>query len=219
MYFPPSGLRPLFVTDYPQRKPSADLASQANELLTGLRAVSLKPFLRDWPNQPAARKVEPLALSVLRWLSRIQELAPPFSVRFVDAIAGAAPALAWQRSHTIADVGPEFLDNYGWTEFVGLSGPTPSDRLACGVLLLGPDSTYPPHRHEAEEVYVPLAGTAMWKQGSGGWQEQPPGAVIHHARYEPHAMRTKNSPLLALYLWRSTNLAQKSQLDPMPGFA
>jgi hypothetical protein len=41
--------------------------------------------------------------------------------------------------------------------------------------------------------------------------------VIHHAPYVPHAMQTGQEPLLALYLWRSENLAQQSRLDPAPG--
>jgi len=87
----------------------------------------------------------------------------------------------------------------------------------CGVLLLGPHVTYPPHRHEADEIYVPLAGTAAWKHGNEGWRERLPGSVIHHAPYVPHAMQTGQEPLLALYLWRSEDLAQQSRLDPAPG--
>jgi hypothetical protein len=45
------------------------------------------------------------------------------------------------------------------------------------------------------------------------WRERPPGIAIHHASDEPHAMRTGQSPLFALYLWRSSNLAQKARLD------
>jgi len=46
-----------------------------------------------------------------------------------------------------------------------------------------------------------------------GWLDESPGTVIHHASNEPHAMRTGTQPLLALYLWRSDNLNQKSRLD------
>ncbi len=160
------------------------------------------------------RSVEPEALPVLRWLPRVREAAPPFSAPFIGALADSAPRLAWQRSYTSPEVSPAFLENYGWTEFVGLTAPTLSDHLACGALLLGPRLTYPPHRHEAEEIYVPLAGTAAWKRADEDWREWPPGTRIHHARYEPHAMRTGESPLLALYLWRGISLGQKSRIDP-----
>ena len=187
------------------------LADEANQLLTSLLAPQLSPFLDEWPSSLARRSVEPAALPVLRWLPEVREAAPPFSSHFVSDVAQAAPQLAWRRSYTVAEAGAAFLDNYGWTELMGLEGPTPSQQLACGVLLLGPHVTYPPHWHEAEEIYVPLAGTASWQRGSS-WREQKPGAVIHHAPYEPHAMRTGASALLALYLWRSSDLAQKSRL-------
>jgi len=193
---------------------AADLAVQAFELLTALHASALRWFLDGWPAFSGVRSVEPKSLPVLRWLPRVRDAAPPFSAPFIGALAATASRLAWQRSYTTPEVSRAFLENYGWTEFVGLTGPTAGDHLACGALLLGPRLTYPPHRHEAEEIYVPLAGTAAWKRADESWREWPPGTVIHHARYEPHAMQTGESPLLALYLWRSNNLGQKSRIDP-----
>jgi hypothetical protein len=193
---------------------AANLADQAHGLLRGLHAPLLSPFLNDWPTSSSQRNIEPQALPVLRWLPQVRAVAPPFSSQLVDALLAAAPLLAWRRSYTLEEVSAGFLDNYGWAELMGLEGPNLSQNLACGVLLLGPDVTYPPHAHEAEEIYVPLAGTAAWKQGREDWRERPPGTVIHHARHEPHAMQTRSSALLALYLWRSKNLAQKSRIDP-----
>jgi Dimethlysulfonioproprionate lyase len=188
------------------------LAADAKGLLRALLAPELAPFLDEWPASSKQRGVEPKSLPVLRWLHEVREAAPPFSSQFINAVAEAAPRLEWRRSYSIAEVGAAFLENYGWTELMGREGPTPSEHLACGVLLLGPHVTYPPHWHEAEEIYVPLAGTAFWKCGSKGWRERQPGTVIHHARHESHAMRTGSSALLALYLWRSSNLNQKSRL-------
>jgi hypothetical protein len=193
--------------------PSDDLATEARKLLRQVHSPLLASFLSDWPTTKERRLVEPQSLPVLHWLPQARDLAPPFSLQFVAALVDSAPKLAWQRSYTREEVGDGFVDNYGWTELLGLQGPTPSKHLSCGVLLLGPHVTYPSHRHEAEEIYVPLAGTAEWNRGSKAWREQSPGAVIHHTRYEPHAMRTIAFPLLALYLWRSDNLAQKSRID------
>lgn len=86
------------------------------------------------------------------------------------------------------------------------AGRARGERLACGLLLLGPETLYPSHRHEAEELYISLLGSADWHQSDRGWVRQPPGAVLHHASFEPHAMRTDAQPLLALYLWRGTEL-------------
>jgi hypothetical protein len=196
--------------------PPDDLLAQARVLLTDLHAGELKPFLEEWPSPSERRDVPPSSVPVLRWLPHIQQSASTFGAPLINALVAAAPSLAWRRSYSPAAVGAEFYENYGWTEFAGLSGPMPSNHLACGVLLLGPHVTYPAHRHEADEIYVPLAGTAKWRHGNEHWRERAPGSVIHHARHEPHAMQTGQEPLLALYLWRSESLAQESRLDPAP---
>jgi hypothetical protein len=196
--------------------PADDLLAKARALLTGLHAPELTPFLKKWPAPPEQRSVPSSSVPVLRWLPHVQQSAPTFSAPLINALVAAAPSLAWRRSYSVAAVGAQFYENYGWTEFAGLTGPVPSKHLACGVLLLGPHVTYPAHRHEAEEIYVPLAGKAAWKHGQDRWRERLPGSVIHHARYEPHAMQTGQEPLLALYLWRSENLDQGSRLDPVP---
>ena len=107
------------------------------------------------------------SLPVLRCLPDAAALAPPFSAALVDELLSAAASLAWQQSYGRDDVGSPFLDNYGWCELVGLRGPLASVRIACGFLLLGPATLYPRHHHEAEEVYLPLAGTAAWQRGDG----------------------------------------------------
>ena len=194
---------------------SKDLSGDAKQVLLALSSPALEPFLADWPFAAAAhRTVEPSGVPVLRYLPDLASRAPAFSSTFVRAVLTLSPQLAWRQSYTKTQVGEPFLENYGWTEIMGLTGETVSEHLACGVLLLGPRTAYPPHRHEAEEIYVPLSGRALWQRGGGPFRVEAEGAVIHHASFEPHAMRTEAVPLLALYLWRSRNLSQKAQLIP-----
>jgi hypothetical protein len=118
----------------------------------------------------------------------------------------------WRQTYAAGDVGDAFLRNYGYAEIVGMKS-IPSRRIACGFLILGPSTLYPRHRHDPEEIYVPLRGTARWEQSDAVWRERRPGAVIHHASDEPHSMQTGAEPLLALYIWRSEQLNQKARLD------
>jgi hypothetical protein len=87
-----------------------------------------------------------------------------------------------------------------------------SERVACGVLLLGPDTEYPDHSHEAEELYLPLAGHAFWRSGPSDWRLRPPGEWIHHSSWTAHAMRTSQEPLLPAYRWRAGDLTAKSRI-------
>jgi len=201
-----------------------DLPALARGVLDQLRAPALARFLADWPTgsqlrqefaeptAPAAPSSEP-ALPVLRWLPRIAADEASFGGTFVSALCRAAPFLAWRQSYTRDEVDAAFLQNYGWSELLRPAEKRTSAQISCGVVVLGPRTLYPHHCHEAEEIYVPLSGTASWQQGDALWREQPPGRLIHHLSEESHAMRTGEEPLLALYLWRSTDLAQRARLS------
>jgi hypothetical protein len=192
---------------------AVNIAARIEQLLRSVRAPALAPFLADWPRSSRQRSIPASGLPVLRWLPQLAGDSAAFAADLVAAVCEAAPSLAWRQTYTANDVDRAFLDNYGWSEILGTNGPLSSERIACGFLILGPSTHYPRHRHEAEEVYLPLRGTAAWQQGDAVWRERPPGTPIHHAGDEPHAMRTGAGPLLALYLWRSEDLAQKARLD------
>jgi hypothetical protein len=185
-------------------------------------SAALASFLADWPaTPPPPIRSTPLEesagqpLPVLRWLPRIAADAERFGADFVTLLCGSAASLRWRQTYTLAQVGRRFLDNYGWTELVTPGAGTGALQISCGVLVLGPDTFYPPHRHEAEEIYLPLAGTAEWQQGddAASWRRRSPGILIHHSSEEPHAMRTGEQPLLAMYLWRGADLRQGARLD------
>jgi hypothetical protein len=192
---------------------AVNIAARVKRLLESLQVPALAPFLADWPRAAVPRVVAISDLPVLRWLPDIAGDTAAFGIDLVAALCRAAPSLAWRQTYTAKDLDAVFLDNYGWSEILGANGPLASERIACGFLILGPSTHYPRHRHEAEEMYLPLSGTAAWQQGDAVWRERPPGTPILHAGNEPHAMRTGASPMLALYLWRSANLAQKARLD------
>ena len=174
----------------------------------------LKAYLEDWPSPNVTlRDVAPSGLPVLDFLQQAVETASPKTASLVYGLAAMADQLAWGQTYSADDFGPGFLERYGWSEFIGLRGPIPSERLACGVLMLGPGVEYPRHRHEAEEVYIPLSGQTLWLKEEEDWTFRELGQPVYHAPWIPHAMQTGPSPLLALYLWRAGDLTQKSLVD------
>jgi hypothetical protein len=220
---------------------AADIAASMEVRLESLGLPELSRPLRDWPRAPIPRAPAPRdgstrphgavtvptgandvplraraasasALPVLRWLPRIVGDGGAWAPEIVSAVCGSAAALDWQQTYGESEIGRAFLDNYGYTEIMGTKGPLASERVACGFLLLGPATHYPRHRHEAEELYVPLSGAASWQRGDSQWREHAPGTPIHHASGEPHAMRTGASPLLALYLWWNADLGGSARL-------
>ena len=186
------------------------LLAATRRFLDDQSCEQLAPFLAEWPAISSSRDTPPSSLPVLRHLPATAGHTIFSTADLAATLRQHSDACAWRQTYAAADLPPEFLDNYGWTELIGQRGPTASDRIACGFLLLGPATHYPSHRHAAEEIYVPLAGTAAWQRGDANWQDQPPGTRIHHPSWMLHAMRTHATPLLALYLWRGGDLAQKS---------
>ena len=187
-----------------------DLVSRMAGLINN---PTLGKFIRDLPKVPEQlRDCQPRALPVLAHLDAAGQSCPPASRGLLEYLLRFRETLFWGQTYNTDDFGAEFLLSYGWTEFAGPRGPIPSEKLACGVLILGPMTEYPAHSHQAEEVYVPLSGTALWKMGASEWTERAPLEVIYHQSWTPHAMRTGKDPLIALYLWRGGDLKQKSKI-------
>jgi mannose-6-phosphate isomerase-like protein (cupin superfamily) len=204
-----TGDRNLIVADAASR-----LAAHIGDLLHSLEGGAIAPFLAEWPRQWRRRApVDPCSLPVLAWLQQFVSDEDAVGRVLIAELCQAAPSLAWRQTYSEAQVGTEFLRHYGWTEIAGTAGPLVGEGLACGFLVLGAATRYPPHHHPAEELYVPLSGAAQWQQGDGPWRTVRPGTVIRHASGEAHSMRTGAQPLLALYLWRGSLEAKSAMLD------
>jgi histidine ammonia-lyase len=179
-------------------------------------APEAQAFLRDWPPELIARPIDARSLPVVGALRGLSRYAAPRTHPLVEAIAAVAGELDWRQTYAPADFGARFLENYGFSEWIGQRGAVLSDKIACGVLVLGPDTEYPAHSHEAEELYLPLAGRAWWRSGASDWRLREPGEWIYHSPWMIHAMRTGREPLLAAYLWRAGDLTAKSRIGEIP---
>jgi Dimethlysulfonioproprionate lyase len=204
--------------DDPQRAPPsleerlARVVDIVRELLETAGADA-DAFIREWPKALIARPVVGRSLPVVSSLQGLSSYAAPATRALVEATAALAGELDWRQTYSSADFGQRFLDNYGWSEWIGERGAFVSDAIACGVLMLGPDTEYPAHSHEAEELYLPLAGRAWWRSGKSDWRLRAPGTWIHHPSWTTHAMRTGREPLLAAYVWRAGDLSAKSRIE------
>jgi hypothetical protein len=170
-------------------------------------------FLRDWPRELIARTTTARSLPVISALRGLSRFAAPETRALVDGVAALADELEWRQTYKPADFGERFLENYGFSEWIGERGAFASDAIACGVLILGAETEYLAHSHEAEELYLPLAGHAWWQAGKSDWRLRAPGKWIHHPSWMAHAMRAEAEPLLAAYVWRAGDLTAKSSID------
>jgi quercetin dioxygenase-like cupin family protein len=147
----------------------------------------------------------PRQLPVCRyWLKALARAEGTPAATLAAALRPFDPALQWIQNpnYTAASMGAGFVENYGYADLLGPRGLMLHDQFAVGVLLLGPDTTYPPHHHPAIEVYCVVGGVAEWQREDGPWTKKPSGSLIYHPSGLAHATRTGADPLLALYLWR-----------------
>ncbi|MGH6879918.1 dimethylsulfonioproprionate lyase family protein [Hypericibacter sp.] len=143
------------------------------------------------------------ALAVLKKLPEALAAAREGVPDLAEPLSKLAPALRWTQGYRDRPPSRDFLDRYGYAQFVGptlVPSLMTSDRLAFGVLFLAPGTLYPPHAHPAEELYVPLA-PARWLRGEEKWRERQAGDLVHHASGMVHATEAGAVPLLAFYLW------------------
>jgi len=120
-----------------------------------------------------------------------------------ERFAGVMHRLRWSQNpnYTEANSSRSFLDGYAYAGFSGPDAP-----LVClvprgGLVLLGPGVEYPGHRHEPREVYLVLTPGSEWRLDDGDWFDVDAGDLIFHDRWQVHAMRARQQPLLAFAGW------------------
>jgi len=120
--------------------------------------------------------------------------------------------LHWEQSYIKEDevVPDAMLEGYAFAEIIGQRGPFVSDRIRAGIGIWGPDIVYPRHQHQAEEVYVVLAGAAEFIIGVAEEARCGAGDVVFVESNTPHGFRTTDQSLVVYYLWQAGDLRQTS---------
>ena len=102
-------------------------------------------------------------------------------------------------------------------ELIGPSGMAKCSQLRAGLFFQPAEIFYEWHRHAAEEIYLPLgAVSAEWLTAGAPPARIPPPRYVHHRSWQPHAMRTFDSPLAALWGWRGDIAMEHYELCAAP---
>ncbi len=110
------------------------------------------------------------------------------------------PALPWAYHYAPRSVEEDLSDRIAFAELVGPDGPMCASHCRIGFTLMAERTTYPMHSHPAVELYLVMTGLAQWQTPTSD-RCVPPGEFVLHRSNEPHAMRTFDEPLLALWSW------------------
>ena len=86
-------------------------------------------------------------------------------------------------------------------ELLGPDGIIPSKKVRLGLYGILPNAEYGVRTHKAEEVFIMLAGEALWKRGDRPYEMHGPGERSHHPSMLPHATKTGTSAFMSVYTW------------------
>ena len=132
--------------------------------------------------------------------------------RLLRLYAANKDAFKCEQSYTREDqvVGEDMLSGYGFVELIGKYGPFVSDSIRSGIGVWGPNINYPIHKHQAEEIYLIMSGSAMFKVGEQPETLKTPEEVVFVESMTPHGFKTLDQPMVLFYLWQAGDLREKS---------
>lgn len=119
-----------------------------------------------------------------------------------QAVVAAADVVTWLDHYQDSDLGPGFHDRFGCFPIIGDSGPFISDSLRAWVVYMAPNLYYPWHEHVAEELYLVISGSAVFRKAGSADVTLRAGDTVFHGHNQPHATETGDEPVLCLVLWR-----------------
>ena len=109
--------------------------------------------------------------------------------------------LAWHPSDRSSDKMGKFHQGHANAVITGHGGLEQHNSVRFGASIIGPGIEYPNHRHPPEEGYLVIS-EGKWRQGKGNWFQRNSGETIHNPPNIWHAMKSGDSPLLAVWmLW------------------
>jgi mannose-6-phosphate isomerase-like protein (cupin superfamily) len=169
---------------------SCEIQSELAGLRAALRGAVVK---RDFETQPRQ------GYHVL--LTQIVADAPrPAVAAVMRALAAVREGLPWTYHYAPRSGEEDLADRIGFAELIGPDGPMGAPEVRVGLTLMAPHTVYPMHAHPAVELYWVIAGAARWTTPHAD-RIVPPDQFVLHRSGEPHAMRTFEEPLLALWGW------------------
>ncbi len=110
--------------------------------------------------------------------------------------------LNWKVNENYRNVYPQhFFENESFVEIIGPNGLLLASDIRVGFLLMGKNVFYPSHSHEALELYNIIIGKSLWQINFNNFEEKDTNDIIFHDIWEPHAMKTIDETVLALFSW------------------
>ena len=120
-----------------------------------------------------------------------------------DAFILASPYAHWRQTYKGTIIGERFLNEFGCYGLIGPESPFQSEKIRAWVVYMPKKFYYPWHHHPAEEMYLCLAGEAVFRRENFSDTRLGSGGIMEHSTNQPHSMETLEHPIMAYVVWRS----------------
>ena len=157
----------------------------------------------DFPSDLVRQEVRAFQIPAANLLERENGLETTQYVELRDAIIAAGPHARWRETYKDTDIGDDFLSRFGCYCIIGDGGAFSSEQMRAWIVYMPPKLPYRWHQHLGEEMYLVVAGEAEFFRKGARSETLRPGQTSMHAANQPHAMKTYDSPVLTLVVWRN----------------
>ena len=120
-----------------------------------------------------------------------------------DAFISASPYAHWRQTYKGSVIGKKFLNEFGCYGLIGPESPFQSEKIRAWVVYMPRNFYYPWHHHPAEEMYLCLAGEAVFRRENSPDIILGSGGIMEHSANQSHSMETLEHPIMAYVVWRN----------------
>jgi hypothetical protein len=141
---------------------------------------------------------------VARWLAPALREAARLQPQLAEAIAAAAPHLAWVSydAYPRDQIGEGFATGHAFASIAGGNAFFEAEDFELGLFLIAPGVLYRDHCHPAPELYAPLTGPHGWRFAPGRpLMLKPAGEPVWNPPLQPHLTKVGPHPFLCLFAW------------------
>jgi len=157
----------------------------------------------EFPNDIAAQAVKPRHMGAQDHIDAETNLIGDQYASTVSLFKQLGPHAYWRDTYAGTNVSDRFMDAFGCYSLIGQNGFFKSDQMNAWVVYMPAGLYYPWHQHPAEEMYLCLAGEAIFKKDGAPDQRMSEGGATMHASNQPHAMETLDHPVICYVVWRN----------------
>lgn len=185
-------------------------------LLAARRLVAAVPALSRFAPDPGpmvSAGLPPAAMPALPLLHALPAEGAGPAADLHRIVCDSAHLYDWRRTYSAEEVGEDFRNRYGYVELWGTTGHFRHAASRAFIGFWDRGLVYDWHRHQAEELYYVLAGSARFRTEGAADETLRQGGTRQHTTLQSHALDTPDAPLLAFVLWRGPGLDVMGKME------